>query len=126
MLVSGSSFAKLDDRSLRVVTATLLCKIWQIGSPMATCDVETLLTDGRNFDRVSERDLTVIIAQLLCEILNSGGSGATCLLRLAANVTPAIAPPCPLSIAAGPGPNEGVWFGDSTTGVWEEIIAPGP
>lgn len=68
-----------------------------------------------------------IQAYLLCQIANGGGGGiTTCLIRLPGAGPPTDPPPCPLSIAASQSPNSGVWLGDSTTGLWEELIVPGP
>lgn len=66
-----------------------------------------------------------VLIYLLDQLVSSGG-GSTCLIRLIGNGPPVVPPPCPLSIAASQGPNAGVWLGDSTTGVWEELIVPGP
>ena len=69
---------------------------------------------------------TYLLAVLQSQGGGGGGGGSTCLLRLAGAGPPATPPPCPLSIAASQPPNPGVWLGDSTTGIWEELVVPGP
>lgn len=126
LIDASKCFACLQPGQAMAVELALLCRILRLNDPMAACDINELLNEGRCFSCLTAGQAMVVRLELLCEILNGGGGGTNCLIRLATNVAPAIAPPCPLSIAAGPGPNEGVWFGDSNTGVWEEIIAPGP
>ncbi len=70
---------------------------------MATCNVNTLLSDGKDFQRCSDFDLSACIAQLLCDI-SAGSSGST-------SITIGAGPP----VAAPVGSNG--FYVDSNTGI---------
>lgn len=125
ILSASSSFAGLPTPQLEIVKTALLCELLMQANPMATCNVNDLLQAGRCFANRLPGEIPIIQTQLLCEILNAGGGGgATCLLCGVG--PPTIAPPCPCSLYYSLPPNSGLWSGDSTTGLWDEIIAPGP
>lgn len=66
-----------------------------------------------------------VVAYLLDNINSGGGGGQTCVTG--GNTPPVGVPPCDHSVwIQGPGPNFGVWFGD--TNGWSAVaaIAQGP
>lgn len=71
LLQDSRCFGCLDDGQIRVIIASLLCKILKEYNPMASCDAQTLLNDGRCFECFNDNQLLVIQAQLLCEIKNA-------------------------------------------------------
>ena len=104
----------------------LLCSILRKYNPMASCNIETLLNDGRCFCGVTRVPSEIAELQLLCEInaVAGGGSGATCIIGGVG--APVGVPPCNFSIyIQQPGPNFGLWLGDTVTG-WTAAIAQGP
>jgi len=105
----------------------LLCSILRKFNSVATCDLPTLMKSGACFCAVTRVPGEIAELQLLCEInavAGGGGGGATCIVGGVG--APAGAPPCNFSIyIQQPGPNFGLWLGDTVTG-WASVIAQGP
>lgn len=70
------------------------------------------------------RQMDVLI-YLACQIVNNGGgSGAVCIIGGVG--PPAVAVPCDFSAyVQQPGPNFGLWLGDTSTG-WAQVLSQGP
>lgn len=124
LLSASSCFAGLPLPQLEIIKTALLCELLLQANPMATCDVNKLLQSGRCFAGRLPGEIPIIQTQLLCEILQAGGGGSTCLQCGVG--PPTDPPPCPCSLYFSQPPNSGLWSGDSNTGLWDEIIAPGP
>lgn len=89
-----------------------------------TTDPQKLSQLAKCFQCIPDGNKMNVLLYLACNF-QGGGTGATCVTG--GNTPPVGVPPCNYSVwIQGPGPNFGVWFGD--TNGWSSIpaIAQGP
>lgn len=125
LVSEAACFTGLSPKQFGMVTLALLCRIMRGGDPMASCDVNDLMRDAKCFAGLPTNQQMAIQTQLLCEILNGGGSGTTCIIGCPVT-GPVIPGPCAHSLAYSDPPNPGVWLWNDSSGLWDEIISPGP
>jgi len=86
-------------------------------------NAKQLLSDAKCLCLPEGRQMDVLIS-LACQILNAGGAAKVCILGGVG--PPAVSVPCNFSAyVEQPGPNFGLWLGDSISG-WQQVIVQGP
>lgn len=112
---------------LQQMMVALLIQWLNVISPGMATDAKTLLNQAacQGCSASNPFELQMMMVALLIQIVNGGGSGgATCVVGGVG--APVGVPPCNFSVyIQQPGPNFGLWLGDTITG-WSSVIAQGP
>lgn len=121
LLNASKQFQGLNNRSLYITFAQLLCEWLKVINPMATCDARSILEAAcaSQFNCLPNRELFIVTAQLLCEILQAGGgSGTSCLLCGTVDPVDAPACECALYYKRTPDGNGEFWYWDVDLVSW--------
>jgi hypothetical protein len=125
LLNASKQFAGLDNKSLYVTFAQLLCNWLKLLDPTAVCDAKSILQAAceSQINCLNNRDIFIVTAQLLCEILQAGG-GSTSSCLLCGTVDPVDAPACECALyyKRTPDGNGEFWYWDVDTVAWVKFL----
>ena len=117
---ASSLFGSLSTKQLLAALVYIQCT-----SNGMTCNAQALSDASKClWGCLNDRQLLAALVYIQC---TGGGSGPTATCVTGGNSPPVGTPPCDFSVwIQGPGPNFGVWLGD--TGGWSSVaaIAQGP
>lgn len=87
-------------------------------------DAKTLVANAKCICGIPDGNKIDVMISLLCAISNAGGTAKVCIVGGVG--PPAIPVPCNFSAyVEQPGPDFGLWLGDTVTG-WSQVITQGP
>jgi hypothetical protein len=113
-----------------LINLALLRQVVLAKNPSAVLDAQTLISQATALCygcTLSQYPLLELA--LLAQIVAGGGGGGGGAVCIVGGVGPpgALVVPCNFSAyVQTPGPNYGLWLGDTGTGTWSNVIAQGP
>lgn len=124
LLSASSCYACYSAGEQTLMIIALLRLIVLNGSPMAATDPKSLLSQASCYACYGGGGLWTLMIEVLLSQIASGSAGGVCITG--GTLAPTGTPPCNFAVyIQQPGPNFGLWLGDTVFG-WSQLIAQGP